>query len=184
MARDAERTDHWALATAGRECDFDFLCVLRRRAAQRRPVMNPQDNIVAGIDVHKRILVVVVLHSSEPDRDHATARFGTTALAGGRSHCQLRARPRATRVATSQPHSGGHVGKCSASEKPNRSPAGAGADQVIFSRQRCAGPERRRILHALLEGVHDPVQLAALAHYRIHTSEEDLADALSGRITS
>jgi hypothetical protein len=40
--------------------------------------MNSPNLIVAGIDVHKRILVVVVLDSSQPDRDHATAQFGTS----------------------------------------------------------------------------------------------------------
>jgi len=34
---------------------------------------------VAGIDVHKKILVVVVLDSRCPDRDCASAKFGTTA---------------------------------------------------------------------------------------------------------
>jgi transposase len=33
---------------------------------------------VAGIDVHKRVLVVVILDSESPDRDCATAKFGTT----------------------------------------------------------------------------------------------------------
>ena len=148
--------------------------------------MNPQNNIVAGIDVHKRILVVVVLNSSAPDRDHATARFGTAhqqrqelveflrfhqvshvamestaqywrpvwmdlegefplTLAQARStHAprgrkqdlsdarriarrllsgdltrQLRARPRAARVATAEPHSRGHAGKRSTSAQPD-----------------------------------------------------------------
>lgn len=33
---------------------------------------------VAGIDVHKKILVVVVLRGADPDHDLATGRFGTT----------------------------------------------------------------------------------------------------------
>lgn len=40
--------------------------------------MNSQNLIVAGIDVHKRILVVVLVDSAQPDRDHATAQFGTS----------------------------------------------------------------------------------------------------------
>ena len=40
--------------------------------------MNSQNTVVAGIDVHKRILVVVLLRSSETDRDYATGQFGAS----------------------------------------------------------------------------------------------------------
>ena len=36
---------------------------------------------VAGIDVHKKVLVVVVLQSANPEVDCATGRFGTTHFA-------------------------------------------------------------------------------------------------------
>ena len=34
--------------------------------------------MVAGIDVHKKTVVVVVLQSVQPDQDHASGIFGTT----------------------------------------------------------------------------------------------------------
>lgn len=37
--------------------------------------------IVAGIDVHKRTVTVVLLDSTQPEHDHATGRFGTTHFA-------------------------------------------------------------------------------------------------------
>jgi hypothetical protein len=33
---------------------------------------------VAGMDVHKRTVVVVVLQSTQPDQDYASGIFGTT----------------------------------------------------------------------------------------------------------
>ena len=209
--------------------------------------MNPQNNTVAGIDVHKRILVVVVLDRSTPDRDHATARFGTTHQA------------RQELVEFLRFHQVSHVAMESTAQywrpvwmdledefpltlaQARSTHAPRGRKQDLSDARRIArrllsgdltasyvpGPEQRewrllsrtrvgmlesvvrlrnqievlleqaqiklssvvsdvlglsgrRILHALLEGVHDPVQLAALAHYRIRTSKEDLADALSG----
>lgn len=44
--------------------------------------MSSGHGTVAGIDVHKKILVVVVLRSADPDHDFALGRFGTT-------HCGL-----------------------------------------------------------------------------------------------
>ncbi len=35
-------------------------------------------NMVAGLDVHKKTVVVVVLHNAQPDRDYASGVFGTT----------------------------------------------------------------------------------------------------------
>ena len=45
------------------------------------------------------------------------------------------------------------------------------------------GQSGRRMLHALIHGLVDPVQLAALGDRRLHASPEQLADALSGRLT-
>jgi transposase len=45
------------------------------------------------------------------------------------------------------------------------------------------GKSGRRMLDALLQGVTDPLQLAALGDRRLHASQEQLADALSGRLT-
>jgi hypothetical protein len=36
--------------------------------------------MVAGIDVHKKMVVVVVLEAARPERDFASGRFGTTQL--------------------------------------------------------------------------------------------------------
>jgi hypothetical protein len=36
------------------------------------------DALVAGLDVHKKAVVVVILQKGQPDRDHATGTFGTT----------------------------------------------------------------------------------------------------------
>ncbi len=40
--------------------------------------MESRDVSVAGLDVHKKSVVVVVLHSNQPDEDQATGIFGTT----------------------------------------------------------------------------------------------------------
>ena len=40
------------------------------------------------------------------------------------------------------------------------------------------GVSGRRILHALVDGVSDPEQLAALADRRLHARKEELSDAL------
>src|SRR5215831_9335365 len=45
------------------------------------------------------------------------------------------------------------------------------------------GKSGRRMLSALIQGIQDPVQLAALADRRLHASKEQLADALSGQLT-
>jgi hypothetical protein len=36
------------------------------------------DTLVAGLDVHKKTVVVVILQKGQPDQDHATGTFGTT----------------------------------------------------------------------------------------------------------
>ena len=40
--------------------------------------MSSVHGVVAGIDIHKRIVVVVLLNSGQAEQDHATGRFGTT----------------------------------------------------------------------------------------------------------
>lgn len=35
-------------------------------------------NMVAGLDVHKKTVVVVVLHNAQPDCEYASGVFGTT----------------------------------------------------------------------------------------------------------
>jgi transposase len=212
--------------------------------------MNARNNIVAGIDVHKRILVVVVLHSSAPERDHATARFGTTYQARQQlveflrfhqvSHVAMESTAQYWRPVWMDLE--GEFPLTLAQARSTHAPRGRKQDlsdarriaRRLLSGDLTAsyvpGPEQRewrllsrtrvgmlesvvrlrnqievlleqaqiklssvvsdmlglsgrRILHALLEGIHDPVQLAALAHFRIRTSKPDLADALSGQLT-
>jgi transposase len=45
------------------------------------------------------------------------------------------------------------------------------------------GMSGRRMLNALIDGVDDPEQLAALADYRVKASADDLREALTGRFT-
>ena len=47
--------------SAARERDYPFCCVVRRRAAQEG-IMESAYNLVAGLDVHKKIVVVVRFH--------------------------------------------------------------------------------------------------------------------------
>jgi transposase len=213
--------------------------------------MNSQKLIVAGIDVHKRILVVVVLDSSETDHDFATAQFGTSYQA------------RQELVAFLRSHQVSHVAMESTAQywrpvwmdlegeflltlaQARSTHAPRGRKQDLSDARRIArrllagdltasyvpGPEQRewrllsrtrvqmlesvvrlrnqievlleqaqiklssvvsdilglsgrRILQALLDGLHDPLQLAALAHHRLRASQEELTDALRGHLTA
>lgn len=40
--------------------------------------MSSMDTLVAGLDVHKKTVVVVILQKGQPDQDHATGTFSTT----------------------------------------------------------------------------------------------------------
>jgi hypothetical protein len=40
--------------------------------------MKSRYNLVAGLDIHKKTVVVVVLQSAQPDQDYASGTFGTT----------------------------------------------------------------------------------------------------------
>ena len=212
--------------------------------------MNSPNLIVAGIDVHKRILVVVLVDSSQPDRDYATAQFGTSYQA------------RQDLAAFLRSHQVSHVAMESTAQywrpvwmdlegeflltlaQARSTHAPRGRKQDLSDARRIArrllagdltasyvpGPEQRewrllsrtrvqmlesvvrlrnqievlleqaqiklssvvsdilglsgrRILHALLDGTHDPLQLAALAHHRLRASQEELIDALRGRLT-
>ena len=66
----------------------------------------------------------------------------------------------------------------------NRDCSRAGADPLTSVVSDVLGLSGRRILHALIEGVTDPTQLAELARHRLRSSRETLANALTGRITN
>jgi hypothetical protein len=40
--------------------------------------MQSPNDLVAGLDVHKKTVVVVILQKGQPDQDYATGTFGTT----------------------------------------------------------------------------------------------------------
>jgi hypothetical protein len=44
----------------------------------RREIMESPYNLVAGLDVHKKSVVVVVLQKAQPEQDYASGIFGTT----------------------------------------------------------------------------------------------------------
>jgi hypothetical protein len=44
----------------------------------RREIMESLYNLVAGLDIHKKTVVVVVLQHAQPDQDYASSTFGTT----------------------------------------------------------------------------------------------------------
>lgn len=205
---------------------------------------------VAGIDVHKKILVVVVLRSEDPDHDLAIGRFGTAhfgleqlaaflrqhgvtevamestaqywrgvwmtlegefqlTLAQARSVRAVRGRKRDLADAR-------RIAKRLLADDLTVSyvPPPEQRDWRLLSRARVAmqesasrlhsqievlleqaqiklssvvsdilGLSGRRILHALVEGISDPEQLAALGDRRLHASKEELRDALWGCLT-
>ena len=45
------------------------------------------------------------------------------------------------------------------------------------------GKSGRRMLDALVQGIHDPMEVARLGDRHLHANKEQLADALSGRFT-
>ena len=206
---------------------------------------------VAGIDVHKKVLVVVILRSADPDQDYATGKFGTTHFALEQLAVFLR-QYGVTEVAmesTAQYWRGvwmtleGEFQLILAQARSTRAPRGRKRDLSdarriakrllsddltvsyvpppeqrdwrLLSRSRVAmqesvsrlhsqievlleqaqiklssvvsdllGASGRRILHALIQGVSDPDQLAALANRRVHASPQELSDALRGRMTT
>jgi hypothetical protein len=44
----------------------------------RREIMESPYNLVAGLDIHKKTVVVVVLQNAQPEQDYASSTFGTT----------------------------------------------------------------------------------------------------------
>jgi hypothetical protein len=44
----------------------------------RREIMESPYHLVAGLDIHKKTVVVVVLQNAQPDQDYASGTFGTT----------------------------------------------------------------------------------------------------------
>jgi hypothetical protein len=41
-------------------------------------MMKSPYNLVAGLDIHKKTVVVVVLQSAQPEQDYVSGTFGTT----------------------------------------------------------------------------------------------------------
>jgi transposase len=205
---------------------------------------------VAGIDVHKQMVVVVVLQSTQPDRDYATGRFGTTRfglaqLAGFLQEHHVTSVAMESTAQYWRPvwmALEGEFALTLTQARATRAPRGRKRD--VADERRIAkrllsgdltvsfvpGPQQRewrllartqvamleavvrlrnqievvleqaqiklssvvsdllglsgrRILHALIEGVSDGERLAALGDRRLRASREELADALSGRVS-
>lgn len=58
---------------AARERDYQMRVVLQQSAVEES-----NDGTLAGVDVHNKTAVVVVLQSVQPDQDYASGIFGTT----------------------------------------------------------------------------------------------------------
>jgi transposase len=212
--------------------------------------MLSMDTLVAGLDVHKKTVVVVILQKGQPEQDHATGTFGTTQFGLQELTAFLRqhgvtqvalestaqywrpvwmaleeeftltlAQARSTRA-----RRGRKWDQADARRIAKRLLAGdltvsfvpppEQRDWRLLSRTQISlreslvrlrnqievlleqaqiklssvvsdllGKSGRRMLEALLAGVTDPVGLAALGDRRLQASQEQLADALSGRLT-
>jgi len=205
---------------------------------------------VAGIDVHKKFLVVVILDSTNPDRRVATRRFGTTGHALGElesffqqfgvEHVAMESTAQYWRPVWDALE--GRYHQVLAQARSTQAPPGRktdDADALRIARRLLAGdltvsyvppPEQRecrlltrhavalkeemgrcrneietvleqahlkltsvvsdalgvsgrKILRALLEGEKDPEKLAALGHSKLKASKEELAEALTGRLS-
>lgn len=212
--------------------------------------MSSVHGVVAGIDIHKRIVVVVLLNSCQPEQDHATGRFGTTQF-GLQQLVAFLLQHEVTHVAMESTAQywrpiwmalEGRFELTLAQARSTHAPRGRKRDLSdarriarrllsgdltlsyvpgpeqrewrLLSRTRIAmlesvvrvrnqievlleqaqiklssvisdllGVSGRRILHALAEGVSEVSELAALGHCCLRASKEELADALSGRLT-
>lgn len=204
---------------------------------------------LAGIDIHKKVLMVVIVEASAPEQQPERQRFGTGASELQRLRLWLQAREvqEAVMESTAQywkpiwyelePHMRMHLAQAFS----NRAPRGRKHDfrdaerlvrrliaqelvlslvpppeqrvwrtmtraRVQLARERvrlhnqveCLLEEMRiklssvisdllgasgwRILQALAQGETDPKRLAALGDQRLHCSEEQLQDALSGQV--
>jgi transposase len=212
--------------------------------------METRYGTVAGMDVHKKTVVVVVLQSRQPDQDYASGIFGTTQLGlkelvaflrqHGVTHAAMEstaqywrpvwmtledefaltlAQARSTRA-----RRGRKWDQADARRIANRLlsgdltvsyvPSPAQRDWRLLSRTQVTmreslvrlrnqievlleqaqvklssvvsdilGKSGRRMLDALTQGIHDPMELACLGDRRLRASQEQLADALSGRFT-
>src|SRR3982750_2695974 len=212
--------------------------------------MQSPNDLVAGLDVHKKTVVVVILQKGQPDQDHATGTFGTTQFGlkelvaflrqHGVTHVAMEstaqywrpvwmalegeftltlAQARSTRA-----RRGRKWDKADARRLAKRLlsgdltvsyvPSPEQRDWRLLSRTQVAlreslvrlrnqievlleqaqiklssvvsdllGKSGRRMLEALLQGMQDPTALAALGDRRLQASREQLADALSGRLT-
>jgi transposase len=208
------------------------------------------DSLVAGLDVHKKTVVVVILQKGQPDQDHATGTFGTTAFglkelaAFLRQHGVIHVAMESTaqywrpvwmaleeeftltlaQARSTRARRGRKWDQADARRIAKRLLAGdltvsfvpppEQRDWRLLSRTQITlreslvrlrnqievlleqaqiklssvvsdllGKSGRRMLEALLAGVVDPSVLAALGDRRLQASQEQLADALSGRLT-
>jgi transposase len=205
---------------------------------------------VAGLDVHKKSVVVVVLQSDQPDEDQATGMFGTTQFGlnelitflrqHGVRHAAMEstaqywrpvwmalegqfaltlAQARSTRAPRGRKwdkSDGRRIAKRLLSGDLTISyvPSPEQRDWRLLSRTEVAmresvvrvrnqievlleqaqiklssvvtdllGKSGRRMLDALVRGISDPAELAGLGDRRLHASQEELTDALSGQLT-
>jgi transposase len=208
------------------------------------------DSLVAGLDVHKKTVVVVILQKGQPDQDHATGTFGTPAFglkelaAFLRQHGVIHVAMESTaqywrpvwmaleeeftltlaQARSTRARRGRKWDQADARRIAKRLLAGdltvsfvpppEQRDWRLLSRTQITlreslvrlrnqievlleqaqiklssvvsdllGKSGRRMLEALLAGVVDPSVLAALGDRRLQASQEQLADALSGRLT-
>jgi transposase len=205
---------------------------------------------VAGLDVHKKTVVVVVLQSAQPDDDYASGIFGTTQFGlkelitflrqHGVTHAAMEstaqywrpvwmslegefnltlAQARSTRARRGRKWDRADARRIakrllSGDLTVSYVPPPEQRDWRLLSRTQVAmresvvrlrnqievlleqaqiklssvmtdilGKSGRRMLDALIQGIHDPAELAALGDRRLRASKEQLADALSGRFT-
>src|SRR3954453_3900543 len=212
--------------------------------------MLSMDTLVAGLDVHKKTVVVVILQKGQPEQDYASGTFGTTQF-GLKELAAFLRQHEVTHVAmestaqywrpvwmtleeeftltlaqarSTRARRGRKWDKADARRIAKRLLSGdltvsyvpppEQRDWRLLSRSQVAmreslvrlrnqvevlleqaqiklssvvsdlfGKSGRRMLEALLQGVQHPAELAALGDHRLQASKEQLADALSGRLT-
>jgi transposase len=212
--------------------------------------MQSPNDLVAGLDVHKKTVVVVILQKGQPDQDYATGTFGTTQFGLKQLAAFLR-QHKVTQVAlestaqywrpiwmaledeftltlaqarSTRARRGRKWDQADARRIAKRLLSGdltvsfvpppEQRDWRLLSRTQITlreslvrlrnqievlleqaqiklssvvsdllGKSGRRMLEALLVGVTDPMALAALGDRRLQASQEQLTDALSGRLT-
>ena len=212
--------------------------------------MKTVHGVVAGLDIPKKSVVVVVLHADCPDKEYAAGVFGTTRFGLNELIAFLRQHEvtHAAMESTAQywrpvwTALEGQFTLTLAQARSTRAPRGRKWDKVdaqriakrllsgdltisyvpspeqrdwrLLSRTQVAmhesavrvrnqlevlleqaqiklssvvtdilGKSGRRMLDALMRGISDPVELAALGDRRLQATKEELADALSGHLT-